>query len=85
MPGRDAEKPTEIPAEGWKQIVKRSWKETKEDNVPLLAAGVAYYIFLALFPGLIAAVTLYGLVADPSQVRSRCRTCPTPCRRRPRR
>ena len=69
VPGQDAEKPTDIPAEGWKQIVKRAWRETKEDNISLLAAGAAYYGFLALFPALIAMVTIYGLVADPAQVR----------------
>ena len=67
-PGKDAEKPTDIPAQGWKQILKRAWKEAKEDNVPMLAAGLAYSAFLALFPALIAAVTLYGLFADPAQV-----------------
>lgn len=68
LPGRDADSPTEIPAAGWKQILKRAWAEQKKDNVGLLAAGVAYYAFTALFPALIAAVTLYGLFADPSQV-----------------
>ncbi|NHC47661.1 YihY/virulence factor BrkB family protein [Motilibacter aurantiacus] len=68
QPGADAEKPTDIPAAGWKQIVKRAWAETKEDNVPLMAAGVAFYAFLAIFPALIAAISIYGLVADPSQV-----------------
>ncbi|NHC14548.1 YihY/virulence factor BrkB family protein [Motilibacter deserti] len=68
QPGQDAEKPTEIPAAGWKQIVKRAWAETKEDNVSLMAAGVAFYAFLAIFPAAIAAVTIYGLVADPQQV-----------------
>ena len=67
-PGVDADSPAELGKAGWKQVVKRAWKETKDDNVPLLAAGVAYYAFLALFPALIAAVTLYGLVADPAQV-----------------
>ncbi|MCW2607170.1 MAG: ribonuclease [Frankiales bacterium] len=67
-PGVDADKPTELGKAGWKQVVKRAWKETKDDNVPLLAAGVAFYAFLALFPGLIAMVTLYGLVADPATV-----------------
>jgi membrane protein len=66
--GLDAEKPTDIGKAGWKMIVKRAWKETKDDNVPLLAAGVAFYAFLALFPGLIALITLYGLVADPATV-----------------
>jgi membrane protein len=49
-------------------VLKRAWKEQKDDNVGLLAAGVAFYAFTALFPALIAAVTLYGLVADPATV-----------------
>ncbi len=68
VPGVDADRPSQIPAAGWKQILRRAWRETKDDNIPLLAAGVAFFGFLALFPGLIAAVTLYGLVADPAQV-----------------
>ena len=67
-PGASANAPKEIPAKGWLQIAKRAWKEGKEDQVPLLAAGVAFYGFLALFPTLIAAVTVYGLVADPQTV-----------------
>ncbi|PVG80700.1 YihY/virulence factor BrkB family protein [Nocardioides gansuensis] len=57
-----------MPAAGWRQILVRAWKESKRDQVPLLAAGVAFYSFLALFPALIAAITLYGLVADPETV-----------------
>ena len=68
LPGSDADTPAELGKQGWKMVVKRAWKETKDDNVPLLAAGVAFYAFLALFPGLIAMVTLYGLVADPATV-----------------
>jgi membrane protein len=67
-PGATADAPKQIPAKGWFQIAKRAWKEGKEDQVPLLAAGVAFYGFLALFPTLIAAVTVYGLVADPKTV-----------------
>jgi len=70
VPGADADKPTEIPAAGWKQILKRAYKEMNDDNMGLLAAGVAFYAFLAIFPALIAAITVYGLVADPSQVQS---------------
>ncbi|GAY08084.1 ribonuclease BN [Pseudonocardia sp. N23] len=36
--------------------------------MPILAGGVAFFAFLALFPAMIAAPTLYGLVADPAQV-----------------
>ena len=68
IPGVDAETPTQIPAQGWKQILKRAWKEQNDDNIGLIAAGVAYYAFTALFPALIAAVTLYGLFADPQTV-----------------
>ena len=67
-PGAMAEKPQEIPAKGWFQVTKRAWAEAKVDQVPLLAAGVAFYSFLALFPAMIAAVTIYGLVADPTTV-----------------
>jgi membrane protein len=66
--GRHADKPTEIPARGWKDIAKRVWKERADDNLSLLAAGVAFYAMLALFPTIISLVTIYALVADPSQV-----------------
>src|ERR1700712_3218791 len=68
VPGGQADKPTEVPAKGWVQIAKRGWAEAKVDNVPLLAAGMAYYTFLAIFPALIAAVLLYGLFADPATI-----------------
>jgi membrane protein len=68
VPGEDADKPQEIPAQGWRQIAKRGWKEAKVDQVPLLAAGVAFYAFLAIFPAMIAGVTLYGLIADPATI-----------------
>ncbi len=68
VPGVDAYRPIDIPADGWKQILRRALRETKDDNVPMLAAGVAFFAFVAMFPGLVAAVTVYGLVADPAQV-----------------
>ncbi|WP_329000031.1 YihY/virulence factor BrkB family protein [Kribbella sp. NBC_00709] len=70
VPGVDAEKPTEIPATGWWQVIRRAWAEAKTDQVPLLAAGVAFFGFLSLFPAVIAAVLAYGLVADPAQIRN---------------
>ncbi|MFC3689103.1 YihY/virulence factor BrkB family protein [Aquipuribacter hungaricus] len=62
LPGAQATKPTEIPASGWKQVLKRAWKEAKADNVPMLAGGVAFFAFLALFPAMIALISLWGLV-----------------------
>ncbi len=69
-PGAAAEKPQDIPKRGWFQIAKRGWAEAKSDNVPLLAAGVAFYTFLAIFPAMIALVLIYGLIADPAQISS---------------
>jgi membrane protein len=67
--GRDAERPRQIPPKGWMDIAKRVAKEVKQDQVPLLAAGVAFYLLLSLFPAVIAGVSIYGLVADPTTVR----------------
>src|SRR5438132_386725 len=41
--GRLADTPSEIPAEGWKDVAWRVSKEAKDDSLPLLAAGVTYY------------------------------------------
>lgn len=42
----------------------------KADRVPLTAAGVAYFAFLAVIPALVAVVSIYGLVGDPDSVRA---------------
>ena len=68
--GRTADSPLEIPARGWKQVAVRTWKQSSEDNIGLVAAGVAFYAFLALVPLLGATVLTYGLVAEPQTVAS---------------
>jgi membrane protein len=68
--GRTADSPLQIPARGWKQVALRTWKQSSEDNVALVAAGVAFYALLALVPLLGATVLTYGLVADPQTVAS---------------
>lgn len=73
LPGEEAGEPTEIPARGWWQVVRRAVKECGADNVPILAGGVAFFAFLAIFPAIIAALTLYGLVADPTTVANQVR------------
>jgi membrane protein len=66
--GRNATKPTDIPAAGWKDILWRVKDEVTEDRVMLIAAGVTFYILLALVPALTAMVSIYGLFSDPQQV-----------------
>lgn len=68
VPGEQAETPVGIPPRGWWQVTKRAFQESSADNVPMLAGGVAFFAFLAVFPALIAALTLYGLLADPAEV-----------------
>lgn len=57
-----------MPPSAWKAVLWRSFKETADDNVGLVAAGVAFYGFLALVPLLGALVLSYGLIAEPSTV-----------------
>src|SRR5918997_2315741 len=66
--GRHADSPFKMPLAGWKQVLVRTWRESSKDNVSVVAAGVAFYGFLALVPLLGAIVLTYGLVADPQTV-----------------
>jgi membrane protein len=66
--GRHAPSPFAVPTAGWKAVLVRTWKETGDDNVSLLAAGVAFYGFLSMVPLLGAMVLSYGLVAEPATV-----------------
>ena len=75
--GRGAETPAQIPFPGWKEIAFRTWKESSKDNVSLVAAGVAFYGFLAMVPLLGATVLSYGLIASPETVLQNVRTLAT--------
>ena len=66
--GRKAETPGEIPAKGWKDIAWRLYKEVSDDRVMLIAAGVTFYLLLALAPLLGALVSVYGLFLDPADI-----------------
>lgn len=66
--GRQADRPGEIPARGWRDIAARVKTEIGHDNVSLIAAGLALYGLLAAFPALAATVSLYGLFASPEQI-----------------
>jgi membrane protein len=66
--GRDAHRPRPSPQRGWKSMLLRVKRKIVEDQFSLVAAGVAFYLMLALFPGLLALVAIYGAVADPRTV-----------------
>jgi membrane protein len=56
-----------LPA-GWGPVLDRARQRLRADNAVLMAAGVAFFGLLALFPPAIAVVSIYGLLADPSDV-----------------
>lgn len=66
--GRGAETPAPIPPSGWKDIFWRIYENVQEHRIFAIAAGVAFYALLAIFPGIAAVVALYGLFADPSTI-----------------
>ncbi|HVT64182.1 MAG TPA: YihY/virulence factor BrkB family protein [Mycobacteriales bacterium] len=53
---------------GWKQVLGRVRYQLSNTNIAMLAAGAAFWAFLALFPAVIAIVTLWGMVASPTSV-----------------
>jgi membrane protein len=72
--GREAEAPSEIPRAGWRDILLRLKDAVREDRITLVAAGVAFYAMLALFPAMIVVVSIYGLVMDPEEIATQVRT-----------
>src|SRR4051812_38550449 len=56
------------PASEWRAVLSRTWSEASDDNVGFLAAGIAFYAFLAFVPLLASVVLVYGLAADPRTV-----------------
>jgi membrane protein len=66
--GRNADRPTEIPARGWLDVGWRTAKRFSDDNVTLFAGGLAMYALLSVFPALAAMVSIYGMFATPGDV-----------------
>ncbi|ABA57578.1 Ribonuclease BN [Nitrosococcus oceani ATCC 19707] len=66
--GRKARHPGEIPTKGWRDIAYRIKDSLDDDNISIVAAGVAFYALLAIFPALVAMVSIYGIIADPADV-----------------
>lgn len=65
-PMTHAASPTAIPARGWWQVALRVKANIPANNISIVAAGVAFYGFLAIFPMIGAIMTVFGLIADPS-------------------
>ncbi|MFU8864040.1 MAG: YihY/virulence factor BrkB family protein [Rhodobacterales bacterium] len=51
-----------------KEFAKRLWTQVSEDHVGLIAAGVAFYALLALFPAITAMMSIAGLMVQPGEI-----------------
>src|SRR3954453_5835807 len=60
--------PTHLHTRPWKDTLKRTFTEFKEDNLTDWAAALTYYGVLALFPAIIALVSILGLVVDRATI-----------------
>jgi membrane protein len=58
------ESPADVEGRGWWQVLKRTVREFREDNLTDWAAALTYYGVLAIFPALIVLVSGLGLVGE---------------------
>ena len=58
------ESPTDIGGRRWWTVLKRTVSEFRDDNLADWAAALTYYGVLAMFPALIALVSILGLIGD---------------------
>lgn len=63
--GRQADRPTHIPIAGYIDILFRMWSRQSVLNLGLIAAGIAFYGLLSLFPGITAVAAFAGTFLDP--------------------
>ncbi|HZD91259.1 MAG TPA: YihY/virulence factor BrkB family protein, partial [Pseudolabrys sp.] len=68
--GRQSRRPWHIPWRGWKDVLWRTYNETWNDRLFYVAAGVAFFVLLSIFPAISAIVSCYALIADPGTITS---------------
>ena len=63
--GRAPDSPGDLGGSSKKDTLKRTFKEFSADNMTDWAAALTYYAVLAVFPAIIALVSIIGLVGGP--------------------
>jgi len=66
--GRIAGAPPATSRRRWKDMLWRAYADILRHRIFLIAAGVAFYSLLALFPAITAGVSFYALFADPHTI-----------------
>jgi membrane protein len=61
---RAPDEPTDLGGKSWFATLKRTIREFQEDNLTDWAAALTYYGILAIFPALLALVSVLGLIGD---------------------
>lgn len=52
----------------WWAVLKRTYASSQRDNITVVAAGVAFFSLLAVFPLISAAISLFGFFANPGDI-----------------
>jgi len=64
---RKPDDPTDVTKRSWGYVLKKTLREFGADQCTDLAAALTYYAVLALFPGLLAVVSILGLFGQAEQ------------------
>ncbi|MFG3686624.1 YihY/virulence factor BrkB family protein [Micromonospora sp. NPDC047740] len=56
------ERPTALPGTGWQAALRRTVREFQQDNLTDRAAALTYYGVLSIFPGMLALISVVGLL-----------------------
>ncbi|MGE4425953.1 MAG: YihY/virulence factor BrkB family protein [Solirubrobacteraceae bacterium] len=56
--------PTDLQASSWWATLKRTTREFSDDALTVWAAALTYYAVLAIFPALLALVSILGLIGE---------------------
>ena len=73
--GRSARAPLQVPWHGWKDVFIRTYRQIQDDRLLALAAGVAFYSLVALFPAIAAGVSSYALFANVATISKHLADC----------
>lgn len=66
--GREATRPSSFRWPAWRAVLLRVWERIFTDHLSIVAAGVAFFGSVAIYPALASLIGLYGLIADPVDV-----------------
>lgn len=64
----EADAPWRFSFKDWLRVIQFTGAEIEHDNVAVIAAGVAFFSLLAVFPLITACLSIFGYFADPAAV-----------------